>query len=405
MVVHILNPDRQWFKKTISQWLRGVRPMDKYEYILDHFIDGGEVNVVLPVTGGNFFSQLINRFRRLLRFRLWLLINGLDRSIFKVRCDFDALSEKDVVFGFFHDNFAKIPVCCSESEYRQMVTSAVCKFLLHLNHYVYGAPSGSELCSRLREVKFVAETRLDVQSDFFSSQFPWYKKKVEMLPFCIQDRFQNQGKFPRNRRAVSTGAVTFEIHEEHFVNHFGTTYLQPQRKYLLDHSNEVARLDVASVQSKGTVQAKVLTTLRKRIAKAIGDFASRINFEASSAADFYTLDLVDFYNDYSYVICSSEIIGLPGIGAFEAAACGAILFEENGSLYAEYGLEAGRHFVEYDGSVRGLAEQIEVISNNPELEEMIRENMIAAIDGSMRVGACLESFSFMVSELSAGPDA
>ena len=40
-MIFIQNPDRQWFKKTISQWLKGRKPMNKYEYILDHMLSSG----------------------------------------------------------------------------------------------------------------------------------------------------------------------------------------------------------------------------------------------------------------------------------------------------------------------------------------------------------------------------
>ena len=113
-MIFFQNPDRQWYKKTISQWVRGARAMNKYEYILDDHLDKGIVNVILPVTGKNKIQKLLNIFLRFIRFYVWIKINGLNYKSFNIAYSYAELNDKDLVFVFFHDNFAKIPCCCEK---------------------------------------------------------------------------------------------------------------------------------------------------------------------------------------------------------------------------------------------------------------------------------------------------
>ena len=83
-MIHFQNPDRQWFKKTISQWVRGKMAMNKYEYLLDHYLVNGKINVVRPVTAKNGLVLLLKICVRYGRFVVWLAINRLSFSAFNI---------------------------------------------------------------------------------------------------------------------------------------------------------------------------------------------------------------------------------------------------------------------------------------------------------------------------------
>ena len=373
--------------------------MDKYEYLLDHYLDTGYVKVVLPVTRQGAIPRNLNIILRLIRFRLWITINSLDIHKFDIRYSYDTLTEVDVVFSFFHDNFAASPVCCDDVLYERMAIEAHCKFLLHLNHYVYNTPRGSDFCSKIKKLFFIAETNLYKHSEFFREQFDWYQRDVGILPFCVQDRFSVKSSGPRNPRAVATGAITFKITENHFVAHFGTNLLQPQRKYLLEHGDAVPQLDVASVESFGSVSKGFMEILLRRIKGQVTLWFRKITPKNLRDEEFYSIDLVEYYNSYSFVVCPSEIIGLPGIGAFEAMACGAVLIDDGNDFYKDYGLVSDTHYARYDGSAVDLKAKLDCLSEKSEFVEDLRACSLSVINASMRSDSCLMAFRDNVAKL------
>lgn len=375
--------------------------MVKYEYLLDHYLDAGYVKVVLPVARQGVISSRISILLRMIRFSLWLFINNLDKNRFDIVYSYETLTEGDVVFCFFHDNFAASPVCCNDVLYEKMVVEARCKFLIHLNHYVYNTPKGSELCSKIKHLRFISETNLHKHSEFFREQFPWYEREVGLLPFCVQDRFFVIPSKPRKLRAVATGSITFKITEHHFVTHFGTNYLQPQRKYLKDHGGFVPQLDVVSSEAVALVTRGLVGTLLRRSKDQVERWASKITSDSVQVKEFFSIDLVAFYNTYSFVVCPAEIIGLPGIGAFEAMACGAVLVDDGNTFYQDYGLVEDLHYVRYDGSASGLAAKLNSLSRAPEFVASLRAASLALVNASMRSDSCLMAFRDNVAKLNA----
>lgn len=386
-MIYFQNPDRQWYKKTISQWVRDKMAMNKYEYLLDYHLSIGVVNVILPITGKNKLSRSMSILLRFVRFYLWLKINRLSYKHFNVLYDYEQLTSKDTVFSFFHDNFASTPICCNKNEYEEMLISARCKFLLHLNHYVYDVKRGSLLCSKIKNIMFIAETNLIRHSEFFRKYFSWYKKDIKILPFCVQDRFKRRLKIKKNNRAVATGAITFRIDDSDFKNFFGTDLLQPQRKYILENDRFLEDVDVSISEYKHLINNSFLSSLAKKI------FNKFPKFNPTSKKGFYEIDIVDHYNSYDFVVCPAEIIGLPGIGAFEAMACGAILIDDENNFYEDYNFIPGEHYVTYDGTSEDLQKKIKDLISNTELAKRIRMNSLDIINSTMRKCHCIKLFS------------
>ena len=56
---------------------------------------------------------------------------------------------------------------------------------------------------------------------------------------------------------------------------------------------------------------------------------------------YFSFDVVDFFNNNKYALVGEEIYGLPGIGFFEAMACGCTLLGQSGRFYNSLGLVSG----------------------------------------------------------------
>lgn len=366
--------------------------MNKYEYLLDHYLQQGVVNVVLPVTReGNFFNWL-NVLLRLLRFRIWLVINALSYKKFKILFSYETMASEDTVFAFFHDNFASTPVCCDRESYIAMIYQAKCSFLVHLNHYVYNVEKGSKICSRINKLSFVAETNLHRYSSFFEEQFNWYRRDVLVLPFCVQDRFSIKPEVSRTFNAVATGAVTFRLNEPAFQEFFGTDLLQPQRKYLLDHGEAITNLDVSIAEWTNYVPKSLWSTLFLRVQENVSNWKLKYFVTNIPRENFYNLDLVAHYNSYCFVLCPAELIGLPGMGAFEAMACGAILIDDGNKFYEDYGLYANEHFITYDGTIDNLKTTLDLLAASPNSIDALRAKSLDVVNKTMRKMHCATIF-------------
>jgi hypothetical protein len=68
---------------------------------------------------------------------------------------------------------------------------------------------------------------------------------------------------------------------------------------------------------------------------------------------YFSINIVDLYNQHRYAIVGEELSGFPALGAFESMACGCVLIGQP-QYYVGLGLQEGRHFLSYDGSFEEL---------------------------------------------------
>ena len=58
-------------------------------------------------------------------------------------------------------------------------------------------------------------------------------------------------------------------------------------------------------------------------------------------------------------IVGEEILGVPGIGFVEGMACGCAYIGLESQVYSDYGMQAGVHYIGYDGSLEDLKRVIQ----------------------------------------------
>lgn len=345
------NPDRQWYFKTISHWIRGKNPTGKYTYILEESLVEETVSILLSSNkNGPLITRQFYRFLRFLRFYLWLKINNLPLKKFKLFFDCSSFTSQDIVFSFAHDNLAKIPVDCDEDAYLNDLKNSKANFLIHLSHYVYSIETLSKRAKSLNKIFFIAEANLQKHSSFFKKFFSWYSEEFFVLPFCPQKRFVDlEGE--RSKLALAIGAITFEINEQAFIEHFHTNILQPSRELILKNKKEFRDLDVIINKLPSRFEHKgALSHISSRF---INHLKSMV--KGNEEKRYYSLDIVELYNSYKYFLCPPELGELPGIGMSEGMASGSIFITERSAFLEDYGMVAGRDYLEYDGTLEGLS--------------------------------------------------
>ncbi|MDD9898253.1 MAG: glycosyl transferase family 90, partial [Candidatus Melainabacteria bacterium] len=76
---------------------------------------------------------------------------------------------------------------------------------------------------------------------------------------------------------------------------------------------------------------------------------------------------------YMMVIAPEEIIGLPSISFVEAMACRCAYLGVDSEIYTNLGLEAGKHYIGYDGTLDDLLSKVKYYQEHTDELEIIAE--------------------------------
>jgi len=352
----ILNPHiSDFFGKPLSFVLLKRRALKKYSYLIDVPVAEGEkVNIL--VNGAN--SGLIpdSLFRKMplflrkqwLRYemKLWLKHNDLNGKV-NIHYSPAAIQDKSTLFFLCYRNF-HFP------KDLQKTCAAFAQVIGHLSHY-YLHPSGySEAVKDIPNLWLASDA--DVSGNaFFRHFFPWYQKEIKVVPFAVGDRFVVKTPFEsRKQKAVATG--TFHMIEtDTFANQLqdlkafaDTNTIHPLRRAIYERKEDLSEFIDCFCFPYFETEMKEKKWYHPFIPK---------KYKVTQAS-YFSFNIVDKYNEYRYAIVGEEYFnGLPGIGAFEAMACGCILLGQQ-DCYAGTGLQKGVHFLAHDNSVEEIIELI-----------------------------------------------
>ena len=95
-----------------------------------------------------------------------------------------------------------------------------------------------------------------------------------------------------------------------FMNFFQTNTYHPVRKLVYDNQHLLS----------GYITCAIAPFREGRIG-----FLRKLDVKQKS---YFSFDVVDFFNNNKYALVGEEIYGLPGIGFFEAMACGCVVGSE-----------------------------------------------------------------------------
>jgi hypothetical protein len=207
-------------------------------------------------------------------------------------------------------------------------------FIIHLSHYHLYADKLADW-SNLKNVKFCSDS--DITNNYFYNYFIDSKVCHFVLTYTIDEKFQNLKKWEdRDNKIISTG--TFHEFEKiynknniikNFVSgKFNSLSLHPERRIVNLYASKLKYLDSFN-SSMGAVN--------------FYNNNSKLN-----QRDYFKKDIVSLYNLYKYAFVGEEtIIGIPGIGIYEAILCGCLPII-NQSLYKGTPLENNNISLNYN---------------------------------------------------------
>lgn len=342
------------------------RPLKKYGYIFNETIkNGGKINIFVDYTSSAFlpdkyFLRLPFFIRKIvvsLEIKKWLKENKIGNYVNFIDIDNDNVEDKLLFF------FAR-KRAIGRFDLRINNINKFKGALVHLSHY-FGYTR--EIASNLKKIKNLT---LCGDSDitknaFFKKHFFWNEKPFCIIKFSIENRFANKKQFSeRNSIAVATGSfhdlrTESSLVVQDYVDFFNEYSLHPVRKMLFENKNKLK--DLVNVQvSQYNIASK--TASKFKIFQIL----------AARQKKYFGINIVETYNDYQYAVVGEELAGFPGIGAFEAMACGCVLIAQT-SFYDGLGMEENKHYIAYDGSLPDLIEKITWLREHPDLSRVISE--------------------------------
>jgi len=360
------------------------RALKKYGFLIEEKLDKSDTRIVfydsslsafIPVSLFGRLPYFIRKIVAEIEMFFWIRINKVDRKTISVTSD-----PKDLKGAVL---FAMSYKCALGDIDRRMSVFATTQFnIFHLSHYFLNTRKKSENLSKIPNLFLAGDSDI-TDNKYFQKHFQWYKNRFLVLPFAVQDRFvQKEPIGKKINKCVATGTfhrldqeATAQLKE--FTEFYAIDTYHPVRKAIYNSRNKYKEHFDCKVSLFRDYEAK----------KNLGGLIKR--FQVSQKG-YFKNDIVEVYNSYSYAVVGEEITGFPGIGSFEAMACGCVLIAVP-EYYIGLGLKSGEHFICYNGDISlipGILEKTDDITRR-----YISENAMRYVNEKFRSkGVCFNWF-------------
>lgn len=359
MRIVLLNPHvDDFFAEPLHFRLLRRRALKKYGFVIDGLLrEEGKSWVYLDYRVSGFvpvklFEKLpffLRKFFCNLEFRAWLKANDLSEKVCVLSTD--EIAFEDVLFGFSYKSARGRLI---EPDAGMKRFKAV---VFHLSHYFTYTAEKAKYLSHISNLWLAGDS--DIKTNpYFQEHFSWYRREILVMPFAVARRFE-QKMLPRLEKCVATGSfhdLSKEVPRDacqDFISFTGLTTYHPIRASIYTRKDEARVGDwlVSLVQPY-------------RDYTGSGKWTRRIKHLFAAQKKYFAIDMVDVYNRHRFATVGEELSGFPALGAFEAMACGAVLIAYT-PAYKGLGLESGRHYLAYDGSLDGLLSLLENTASLP----------------------------------------
>jgi glycosyltransferase involved in cell wall biosynthesis len=374
----LLNPHADDFVSVpLSFMLVGRRGLCKYKYLVEEPIRRGQrVSILIDGTLSSLIDQrLFNGLPGWLRGLIlrievyfWLRFNGLAPHI-DVHRSLDTVKDRTALYVFSYKN------CVGSFDRRFSTISSFNSALINLSHYFIRTSEKAGNIAKLRNAHLISEGDLSQNPYFrhFFSKAP----PISVVPFAVNSRFTVKRSFAdREAKCAATGSF-HNLNEEvppayyrEFIDFFKTDTYHPVRKMLYRHREELSEWLTSRISPYREMKGN-----RKSIGAVL---RNRLRLDVVQS-DYFSFDVVDFYNQHQLAIVGEELSGAPAVGFFEAMACGCVSLGLRGAYYDGLELEHGVHYLRHDGTIESLKTTIEEAIADPEHTSRISKAGLAYI--------------------------
>lgn len=360
-VVYVNLHTNVFMVKELHKIILNKPKMDKHRFALDGLIENGiSVANLVTLEGTTLKSKLFRTITRNLLFRKieaeWVLKkNNIPLDKIEVITDPNDIEESDIIIMYSHFNDLKE---CAELKLAGRTIVDLC--------HIYGDAETADKIAKIDPDYFMYEVNLQKYSAIYRKNYSWFHGEIINRPYAFKERFKSMTPFrERKRKAVAMGTVTV-CNKPDFVSFYGSNIYQPQRKKIMDGADKIEKYVDSHISFFDSSQ-------KSNEQKKIGPIAKIIKvYNYGRQKEYFSFDMVQKYNEYMMFVCPEDIHGSYGIGVLEGMASGCALLGTSYGGYEELGLEAGRDYIQYDGSIEDLAAKIEYYTRDDKLPELER---------------------------------
>lgn len=326
----------------------------KYKILLDQILNNPNVEVYNIVTkyGCTVPSGMKSVLFSFLESKYLMVRNGYGDKI-KTITDYNRVSKDDIVWTFAHVRHTA-----------GILDKLDCKKYVMLNQFNFHEPNDI-----YDEIKFASD--FIMEADIFKKGSIIYKYPLpdkynfHLLPYAPAERFKPFRSFEeRINRAVATGTLArcrSHIHQEHF----GTDLCHKMRKVIFDNTRYLdGYVDSIITPYMEGKKEKTIRPEDSNLKRFIYSMYNMLYAKTGHQKTYFSINIVDKYNEYQMAVVPEELIGVPAIGAFECMACGTAMIGLDSTMYRDLGLIPGVHYISYDGTVENLKEVIKYYQIN-----------------------------------------
>ena len=372
----VLNPHlSDFFATPLSFLVFKRRSLKKYEYIIKNealpagaisFLFDGLASSLIPDKYFSILPLFIKKMIIRLEIKKWKSVNKVSPL---VNCYYHVkdIPKPNVLFFLCYRNY-------KQSQSLLAISAHFKHCVAHLTHYYAFPKQYSAAIKNIPNIHIAADADVSTNA-FFKEYFSWYSKPILLIPFAISDRFTITKPFTeRVDKAIATGTFhkleidvqandpnCFEIKKLSNTIHPMRRWLYEQKDALSNHIDVFCKPFYEKNDSSTKGANKMLAT----------------------QSAYFSFDIVAKYNQFKYAVIGEEsIVGLPGIGSFEAMACGCVLIA-NEHCYQGTGAIAGQHYLPYQNSI---AELTSIITSDVPVSTLqtISQQAHALVNSTMR---------------------
>jgi hypothetical protein len=355
MNVLFINPHKSDFVyESVSYNLINRKSLKKYYYLNNFFLNN---NTDILFTSSSFkaflnklYLQILDPIFLLFEKKRFFKLNP-NCNNFKYKKNIEAKVKKyDLIFCFGFSirdlNQKELAIFSENSK----------NIIIHLSHYHLYANKLKDW-SKIPNLIFCAD--VDIRNFYFYKYFIKSTPKFFVFSFCINAKFKNLN-IDRECKVISTG--TFHEFEKIFSKKeistdiissiFGYLTLHIERRILFKFQDLLPKL-VTLNSTMGTFNLKNFFKLKSSV----------------NQTKYFAHDIVTVYNSYNFAFIGEDVAGLPGIGIFEAIACGCIPIV-NIDCYKGTPLEFSKSIIKYTN----INDLISIIENIDKYNYPIHKN-------------------------------
>jgi len=324
------------------------RPLKKYGFMFDEALKNGEtIRVLVDGTASGLVPEtFFQRFPQWLRvqlanleFWLWKRINGFGNEVKRVEIPQAPVDELLLAFSY--------KAATGLFQLRESTLRHYCSVVFHLSHYFSATSMKAENIKHIPNAYLAGDSDI-TKNAYYRRYFDWYDKHFLVLPFAVGARFTNQQPWlTRKPKAIATGSfhdLRLEQPMHKYADFMATTQAttyHPVRLALYEAADQLSNQVTCKISPYRDYG-------QNHISRLISHF--RV-----SQKKYFSINIVDLYNQHRYAVVGEELSGFPALGAFEAMASGCVLIAQR-EYYDRLQLVPREHYLPYDGKLESLTE-------------------------------------------------